>query len=79
MSETYNMDKTATGKTFFQTSVAPAGVTVSRPSMLAIAALYLVGVAAMPLNTHKEEVKNNPDLLKFKCSINNNQFEEIIA
>ncbi len=49
MSEIYNMDKTATGETTFQTSAAPAKIKVSRPGRLAIATLSLLGALAMPL------------------------------
>ena len=31
------------------------------------------------INQHDEKVKNNPELLKFKCSINNDEFEEILS
>ncbi len=31
------------------------------------------------INSHDNKVKNNPDLLRFRCSINNDQYEEILA
>ena len=31
------------------------------------------------MNSHEDEVIRNPDLLKFKCSINNDQYEEVMA
>ena len=31
------------------------------------------------INAHDEKVANNPELLSFRCSINNNQYEEILA
>ena len=31
------------------------------------------------INAHEDDVKNNPELLKFKCSVNNDEFEEILA
>lgn len=30
------------------------------------------------INTHEDKVKNNPELLCFKCSINNDVFEEVM-
>ena len=31
------------------------------------------------INAHEDKVKDNPELLRFKCSINNDAFEEIMA
>ena len=31
------------------------------------------------VNAHEDDVQNNPDLLKFRCSINNDQYYEIMA
>ena len=31
------------------------------------------------INSHEDEVMKNPELLKFKCSINNDQYEEVMA
>ena len=31
------------------------------------------------INAHDEKVANNPELLRFRCSINNDQYEEILA
>ena len=31
------------------------------------------------INQHDEKVKNNLELIKFKCSINNDEFEEILS
>ena len=31
------------------------------------------------INAHEDKVKENPELLRFKCSINNDAFEEIMA
>lgn len=31
------------------------------------------------INSHEDKVQNHPELLKFKCSINNDEFEDIMA
>ena len=31
------------------------------------------------INAHEDKVQNNPELLKFRCSINNDEYEEIMA
>ena len=31
------------------------------------------------INTHDKKVQNNPELMSFKCSINNDQYEDILA
>ena len=31
------------------------------------------------VNAHEDKVQSNPDLLRFRCSINNDEFEEIMA
>ena len=31
------------------------------------------------VHVHKDKVQKHPELLKFRCLINNDQFEEIIA
>ena len=31
------------------------------------------------INYHDKKVQNNPELMRFKCSINNDQYEDILA
>ena len=31
------------------------------------------------INAHDKKVQNNPKLMRFKCSINNDQYEDILA
>ena len=31
------------------------------------------------INAHQDKVKDNPELLKFRCSVNNDKYEEILA
>ena len=31
------------------------------------------------INAHDKKVQNNPELIHFKCSINNDQYEELLA